>query len=208
LERTQQERESGLVESAAPTWMAARTALEAKGNIEGERRTDERSVFADDLRSARWLHFNAHGVQEFEKEWESHVGILLGPGPQGTGDASGQLKVDYRLDGLLTPREIETLELNADLVFLHGCSTTAGYLSFSSGPLNLVSAFGTVGAEYVIASHWPVSSDPRISEQVGRFYGRIAGPNPSIAEALRELRKALRQQMVPARDWGVFSIYK
>ena len=60
-------------------------------------------------------------------------------------------------DGLLQPREIASLRLNADLVVLSACRSATGSYETGEGLKGLALAFFTTGARSVLASLWTVS---------------------------------------------------
>src|SRR6185437_14159606 len=86
------------------------------------------------------------------------------------------------------------MALGADFIFLHGCQTTKGAVSFSSGLLGLASAFRVAGSRAVVASHWDVAARDEISQEVAIFYTRIVPDGQNMQESLRQLRSRLRNQ--------------
>src|SRR5262249_37993345 len=115
---TEAKRLEAQVGSGEPLWRAVSDALPGPSPPAAERRFLEEDVFDPKVAEARWLHFNGHGVPE--DEWERHVGIVLDSSlvPARAVEPDRHFAgPDYRGDGLLTPREIETLSLGAEFVF-------------------------------------------------------------------------------------------
>ena len=132
---------------------------------------------------ARTLLLSTHGVFWPDAPRESHVRLAASGGE----------------DGRLTVAEIAGLQMQADLVFLSGCSTgRAGDLAGGGGGgggsagddvLGVSVAFQIAGAERVVATLWDVA-DSSSGIYVQDVFGRLAqGIAP--AEALRQARQAL-----------------
>ena len=62
-------------------------------------------------------------------------------------------------DGLLTSSEVSGLNLNANLVILSACDTSAKKNQYASGFSGLISSFLLAGANSVVATHWPVDDN-------------------------------------------------
>jgi CHAT domain-containing protein len=201
-----------------------RSALQANVKVENRcfhmgEGARENAIFTRDVQECRWLHFTTHS--DTENDWEQHLVLALAPGEaarkarlipdDGNIDfPTWDRAVDPRDDGYLAPREIETLDLRAELVFLHGCHTLQGRTSFSGGLSGLLSAFISAGAHSIIASHWRISTHPSISTAIGQFYGRMYNEQQSAEDSLWQLRRQLRSGGgVGARTygWAGFSIY-
>jgi CHAT domain-containing protein len=199
------------------------TALEKSGIprqqiLEGKQASELR-MYGAEVSKAPWIHFTTHTAAE--DPWEQHVGLVLTANP-GASKARMEYSpktrgfnfdhdIDFRSDGFLSPREIETLELSAEFVFLQGCQTVTGRLSFSSGLLGLMSAFLAAGARSVIASHWEVGARPEINGEIAEFYARRLQSPQSVEASLREMRSRLRKQEGIGRRpyaWGAFSMYR
>ena len=143
--------------SRAPDLSGQATELEKRGiprqQILVEKQASEARMYGAEISKAPWIHFTTHTAAE--NPWEQHVGLVLTADPRAskarmeyspkTRGFRFDRDIDFHSDGFLSPREIETLELSADFVFLQGCQTVTGRLSFSSGLLGLMSAFLTVG---------------------------------------------------------------
>jgi CHAT domain-containing protein/tetratricopeptide (TPR) repeat protein len=184
----------------------------------GKQATEVRTYGAE-ISKAPWIHYTTHTA--VENPWEQHVGLVLtaNPGvPKARMEYSSKTRgftfdhdINFQSDGFLSPREIETLKLNAEFVFLQGCQTVTGRLSFSSGLLGLMSAFLTAGAQSVVASHWEVGARPEINHEIAEFYARRLQAPQSVEVSLREMRSRLRRQEgIGSRPyaWGAFSMYR
>jgi tetratricopeptide (TPR) repeat protein len=167
----------------------------------------EGDIFGTVTSQATWLHFIAHGVAE--NPWEPHVGIVL-RAQDARGLPSDQIAgpIHYKTDGVLTPREIETLNLHCKFVFLQGCNTAKGLVSYSGGSLGLVSSFLTAGAHAVIASRWVVPMDEQLAAEVVNFYGSIDARGCDVSPALTILRRELRRSSAAVAVWAAFSEFR
>ncbi len=126
---------------------------------------------------------------------ELHVAISSGP-------------VDYRKDGSLSVRDVQTLDLTAKLVFLHGCQSLQGGVGQTVGLVGLSSAFLAAGAENVIATHWAIPVESVLNDALVDFYRRFT--KLSVEDNLRATRFSLRNAKgMAARPytWGVFSVF-
>jgi tetratricopeptide (TPR) repeat protein len=179
----------------------------------------ERKLYSDAIQHSRWLYFLTHSAPE--NNWEDHVGLLLTADSdaakthityeRGSHALGLDTNIDFRGDGFLSPRDIETMDLWSEFVFLHGCQTAHGTISFSSGLLGLISAFLAAGSESVIASHWNVAVRDEVSGPVAAFYGDFLKSEQPVDETLRRLRANIRSQSAFGRHpyaWAAFSVYR
>lgn len=137
----------------------------------------------------RYLHFATHGLVD-EGRSELLAALALTP-PPGEAPAAED-------DGLLQLFEIYELDLDSDLAVLSACKTHAGRQLEGEGVFALSRGFLAAGARRVVASLWPVN-DESTAVLMGDFYRRLAraegsGLRPDYARALRDARRALRQQ--------------
>lgn len=110
-------------------------------------------------------------------------------------------------DGLLEPREILGLHLNADLVVLSACNTAVGHLQGEEGIANLARAFLIAGSESVISTLWPID-DTYSLFLMKRFYTHLRD-GVTEAEALRFSETDLLNKFgkdTPAADWAAFTL--
>lgn len=117
-------------------------------------------------------------------------------------------------DGFLSFREIADLRLDANLVVLAACETSAGAsqrLARSSGQEEggrsldgLVRAFLTANARAVLATYWTVSVDQESDELFRAFYTR--GRTATIGDALRAAQTELMQSQRYSHPyyWGAY----
>jgi len=84
-------------------------------------------------------------------------------------------------------REIYTLSLNAELVFLSACETGIGRLRRGEGVISLARAFSYAGARSIVSSLWPVKDDDSIPDISRSFYQYLKG-GMGKAEALRQAK--------------------
>jgi hypothetical protein len=107
--------------------------------------------------------------------------------------------------GLLQERDIRHLNLNAGLVVLSACDTSAGRLQGQEGMVNLVRAFFYAGARTVVASLWE-AGDTATSVLMKHFYSHLMDGEDK-AESLRhaklDLLRKYGEESVPF-DWTGF----
>ena len=161
--------------------------------VEGETTTligssATKSAFLAQSAKARTVLVASHGVFWPGTPGESYIRFAGDPGAEGR----------------LTVREIGSLKLQADLVFLSGCSTGLATTA-QSGPqqsnnllepggagddvLGLGVAFEVAGARRVIATLWDVADASSERFVKTAFEQVVAGAEPS--EALQTARRAL-----------------
>jgi CHAT domain-containing protein len=120
-----------------------------------------------------------------EEPWSSF--LALAP------DAPPTAGRDSERDGLLTVREVFSLDLRAGLVTLSACNTGLGRVT-GDGVIGLSRAFLYAGTPSVMVSLWRVA-DPVARFQMERFYAALRGGSGKAA-ALRaaqlETLEALR----------------
>lgn len=97
-------------------------------------------------------------------------------------------------DGILTAREISTLDLRGlDLVVLSACQTGLGEIT-GDGVFGLQRGFKKAGAKTLLMSLWKVD-DQATQLLMTRFYANLVGGR-SKAEALREAQQYVREYTV------------
>jgi CHAT domain-containing protein len=98
-----------------------------------------------------------------------------------------------RFDGLLTSREIASLDLDANLVILSACNTaSADGRPRAETFTGLSQAFFTAGARSLLVSHWPVMSGAAVQLSTGTLERSSAG-QVSLARALQQTIVATRR---------------
>lgn len=117
-----------------------------------------------------------------------------------------------RFDGLLTSREIASLQLDAPLVILSACNTaSADGRPRGETFTGLTQAFFNVGARSLMVSHWPVMSGAAVQLSVGTV-DRSRMPSASLSKslqvAMQAARKAGAASPIEAHPsfWGPFVI--
>ena len=127
------------------------------------------------VRSARILHFAAHGL--LDEDHPDLSGLQL----THAGDSAE--------DGLLQVREIFNLQLRANLVVLSACQSGLGKEVSGEGLIGMTRAFLYAGASSVVVSLWQVDDVSTADLMVG-FYSQLkAGLDRS--EALRHAKLEL-----------------
>jgi CHAT domain-containing protein len=111
------------------------------------------------------------------------------------------------MDGLLQDHDIRHLDINADLVVLSGCDTSAGRLQGQEGIANLVRDFFYAGARTVVASLWE-AGDVSTKGLMKGYYSHLAAGEDK-AQALRNAKldqlKEFGAQSVPFQ-WAGFVV--
>ena len=135
------------------------------------------------LQSAKVLVFATHGTVAQDIGNIDEPALVLTP-PQ---------KASAEDDGLLTASEIALEELQADLVLLSACNTSASDGRFlSSGLSGLAKSFFYAGTKSLLVSHWPIESEATVLLTTGVLERLNDNPALSVAEALRASAKKLR----------------
>ncbi|MBS1875182.1 MAG: CHAT domain-containing protein [Acidobacteria bacterium] len=145
------------------------------------------------LHSFSVLHLAVHGVAD--SKFPDRSALVFGSDP-----ASDE-------DGLLQVREIDSLQLNADLVTLSACDTGAGRLQGQEGVANVVRAFLYAGARSIVSTLWEVD-DTFTAALMKRFYANL-GAGRDVSESLRLAKLEMRRRLGPNATpylWGPFTV--
>jgi CHAT domain-containing protein len=151
------------------------------------------ALLSQDLSRFTILHFATHAVSD--TTFPDRSSLVLGRDPHSD------------TDGLLQERDIRYLKLNADLVVLSACDTSAGRLQGQEGIVNLVRTFFYAGARTVVASLWE-AGDLSTKVLMKGFYSHLMN-GEGKAEALRnaklDLLKEFGSRAVPF-EWAGFIV--
>lgn len=142
--------------------------------LTGERASEE-SLKKTPLENFEIIHFAAHGLIDEHRPIRS--AIVLSSGPSSLED------------GLFQAREIFEIRLNAGLVVISTCRSSAGRLVRGEGLEGLNRAFMFAGASAVLTSLWPVD-DEATSYLMERFHSHLRGGN-TISAALRRAKEEM-----------------
>jgi len=157
--------------------------------------------------------FATHGLQPQELDTVLEPSLALTP----TFDAPrltsifAPFALSVVTDGLYKSREIEKLQLDADLVILSACNSAADNILERDGYSGLAGSFMKAGANTVMVSHWPVISDAAV-EITTRTMGHLDGPPTGKPLALA-MRAALIETIDSGGDnahpryWAPFSLF-
>jgi hypothetical protein len=172
--------------------------------ITGAEFTDAAVVSNPNLDQYRVLHFATHGLPE------SRFGCANVPPALITSiGGSGS-------DGFLSFDEIARLRLDANLVVLSACQTSAGVsgqLARQSGQeeggkslAGLVRAFLAANSRAVLATYWQVPAEEEADMLFREFYSR--GRSASIAEALRAAQASMISKPSHSHPyfWGAYFV--
>ena len=162
----------------------------------------ERRFVGDALRGYPLIALATHGFLPGEVRNVPEPALLLALDP-----ASKD-----RFDGVLTSREIASLQLDADLVILSACNTASGDgRPYGETFTGLSQAFFIAGAHSLMVSHWPVMSGAAVQLSVGTLERAQKQGMPlarSLQQAMQELRKAGAASETESHPsyWGPFVI--
>jgi tetratricopeptide (TPR) repeat protein len=132
------------------------------------------------------IHLATHAVVDDRSV--ARTAIALTPGPN--------------QDGYVSPAELATLSLHADLVVLSACRTAAGLVIAGEGVQGLTAPLLQAGARSVVATRWRVGDEAAL-DMIQPFYDALAAGLP-VADAVRAAKLAAMRRGVPARAWASF----
>ena len=136
----------------------------------------------------RLIHFATHAQVDERAPGRTAIALAAGGGD----------------DGYVTSSELGSLDLNADLVMLSGCSTALGLIVGGEGILGLTGPLLQAGSHSVVATLWPVS-DRGSAAFVQSFY-RILATGIPATDALRRAQLESIRHGAPPRDWAAFEL--
>ena len=139
----------------------------------------EAAVKAPTVSEYRVLHVAAHGIVSTKIPARSAL-VLRPSGVE---------------DGLLQAREILNLRLNATLVTLSACDTSAGTDQGQDGVASLVRPFVAAGARAVVANLW--TADDTFSANLMRHFYRGLAAGSDVGEALRQAKLTMIESFGP-----------
>jgi CHAT domain-containing protein len=161
----------------------------------GAEATEARATALD--RTARIVHFAAHGVVNDHLPLNSALALSIPGKPQAGND-----------NGLLQAWEIyDRMHLDADLVTLSACETALGREARGEGLFGLTRAFLYAGAHSVLASLWRIE-DRSTAALMERFYGELQRGQPKD-EALRSAQLSLLAAKETSHPyyWAAFQLH-
>jgi CHAT domain-containing protein len=144
----------------------------------------------DDVRRARVLHLACHGAADQRTPALSHVALAAGEGE----------------DGYVVVDELGSVPLDADLLTLSACETSAGRDRRFDGTASLARAALGAGVDAVIATMGPVR-DGASSDLMVAFYRDWLRGGVSRAEALAEAKREAIARGVAIDDWAAFVLW-
>jgi len=134
------------------------------------------------------LHFATHARVD---DWAvTRTALVLSPG-------GGE-------DGFVAPGDLAALKLDADLVVLSACRTSAGVVIRGEGVQGLTAPLLRAGARSVLATAWPVG-DRTTTRFIEDFYGAMAGGS-TVGDALREAKLVAIGRGEPTATWAAFTL--
>jgi CHAT domain-containing protein len=143
------------------------------------------------------IAFATHGLLPEDLYCENEPSLALAPGSPS----------DAQDDGLLRASEIAVMRLQASLVILSACNTAGADGRLGGESLSgLVRAFFYAGARNVLATHWPIASQPTVALTTGMVRKRAMGLTWS--DALRESKVQMMDNPATSHPffWGAFSL--
>ena len=136
----------------------------------------------------RLIHFATHAEVDERAPGRTAIALAAGGGD----------------DGFVTSSDLGSLNLNADIVMLSGCSTALGLIVGGEGILGLTGPLLQAGSHSVVATLWPVS-DRGSAEFVQSFY-RFLASGMRATDALRGAQLESIAHGAPPRDWAAFEL--
>ncbi|WP_017306677.1 CHAT domain-containing tetratricopeptide repeat protein [Spirulina subsalsa] len=147
-------------------------------------------VVVQQMQQARIIHLATHGLLDEVKQISPTPGALA-------------LAVSPPDDGLLTPQEILSLRLKADLVVLSACHTGRGRIT-GDGVLGLSRAFLGAGARSTIVSLWAVPDQPTATLMI-EFYAQLAEKGDRALALRHAMLHTLKEYPDPTH-WAGFTL--
>jgi CHAT domain-containing protein/tetratricopeptide (TPR) repeat protein len=186
-------------EPALPPLPGARREVAAVSRLLSDQRVntlqgaDAREDRLQDLsKQSTVIHLATHAIAQEERPFDSLLVLARGKNP------SGQR-------GLLTARDIFSMDLHADLVFLSACRSGTGKVS-GDGVIGLTRAFLYAGTASVIASLWDVADRPTSQLVVDFYRNWLRDKDKALAlraaqlHLMRELRAGHIKITTPSGD--------
>ncbi|HEY1056283.1 MAG TPA: CHAT domain-containing protein, partial [Emticicia sp.] len=123
------------------------------------------------------------------------------------GDIGQPLNFEINDDGVLTALEVSNLNFSeTKLVVLSACESGLGTNGGDEGVIGLQRAFRMAGAEYIIASLWPVP-DKQTSELMEYFYTNL-NSGKTITKAFELAQTKMREKKYDTADWAAFVLMR
>jgi CHAT domain-containing protein len=169
---------------------AEREAIEIAKLFDTEALTGDRATKAailERIPRARIIHFATYNSSVWTGEFPGSIALAS------TETDSGLLAVD----------EIQSLNLNAELVVLSSDDTARGQIT-GDGVIGLPRAFMVAGVPTAIASVWSVD-DNSTADLMLEFYRQFQ-QNPNPAQALRQAMLVIRENYPHPRDWAALTV--
>ncbi len=107
-------------------------------------------------------------------------------------------------DGFVSPADLASLRLDADLVVLSACRTAGGLVVAGEGVQGLTTPLLAAGARSVVATQWRVG-DRSTVRLVRDLYDALARGMP-VADALREAKLAAIRRGAAPGEWAGFTV--
>lgn len=140
------------------------------------------------LRRYAVIHFATHAI--VDQTSITRTALALAPG--------------RHRDGFVTPGALESLHLDADLVFLSGCRTAGGVWIRGEGVSGLTTPLLEAGARAVVATMRPLR-DRAALPIVRAFYLALASGR-TVGDALRLAKLSARAAGTPPAVWSTFEL--
>lgn len=121
------------------------------------------------------------------------------------GAAQAALSPDSTQDGLITAREVSSMNLGGtQLVVLSACETGSGSVETGQGVYGMRRAFLIAGAETLVTSLWRVA-DQETSQLMERYYQNLK-TGQGRAAAMQQAAQWMRQKQPHPYYWAPFIV--
>lgn len=153
-------------------------------------RADASATFLEhaSLQDYSIIHFATHAI--VDEHDNASTALVLSPG-------AGE-------SGFVSPAELASLHLDADMVVLSACRSARGVLIGGEGVQGLTTPLLEAGARSVVASRWKVD-DRRTATFVVDFYTQLAHGLP-VSDALRAAKLAAIERGATPGEWAAFTV--
>lgn len=144
------------------------------------------TFFKENARYAKYIYINARYLHDKTNQLNSFI----------------SLRRDEFNDGKLTIIDLNSMQLNSDILVLNACLTAQG---FGNGGNNLIEAGFKAGSRYVMGTLWEIDDDATSMMMISFFKNYIFSKDN--AEALKNAQDIVRKKYPHPYFWAGMQIY-